>query len=97
VRVNRIERSIKICRKIKDNWLLVQSCLVFGDWYIQQGQYDQAVPFCLEAEKIAREYTFDELITKSMSSLCNCYDALQDETKFLTYATKLYRSERGVS
>jgi lipopolysaccharide biosynthesis regulator YciM len=77
--------------------LLVQSCLVFGEWYIQQGQYDQAVPFCLEAEKIAREYTFDELITKSMSSLCNCYDALQDETKFLTYATKLYRSERGVS
>ncbi|MCH5585335.1 hypothetical protein MK805_10170 [Shimazuella sp. AN120528] len=92
-----IERSIKICRKIKDNWLLVQSCLVFGEWYIQQSQYDQAVPYCLEAEKIAREYAFDELITKSMTSLCNCYDALQDETNFLTYATKLYRSERGVS
>jgi tetratricopeptide (TPR) repeat protein len=92
-----IERSMQICRENKDNLLLVQSLLVFGEWYIQQDQYLQAIPFCLEAEEISRKYTFEKLTSRSMSSLCTCYDALQDERNFLKYATKLYRLERGVS
>jgi hypothetical protein len=92
-----IERSIQICRKIKDNWLLVQSLLVFGEWYIQQSQCDQAVFLCIEVEAIAKEYTFEKFRNKSISSLCICCDVLQDEHNFLKYATKLYRLERGVS
>ncbi|MXQ52765.1 helix-turn-helix domain-containing protein [Shimazuella alba] len=92
-----IKQSVQICRKNNDNFQLVQSLLVFGEWYIQQDKYNQAVPLCLEAEALAKEYTFEELVNKSISSLCTCYDALQDNGNFLKYATKLYRIERGVS
>jgi tetratricopeptide (TPR) repeat protein len=90
-----IERSILICRKIKDNWLLVQSLLVYGEWFIRQNQHNQALSFCLEAEQIAKEYRFEELLKKSISCLCTCFDALQDNDNFLKYATQLYRSERS--
>ncbi|WP_028776706.1 helix-turn-helix transcriptional regulator [Shimazuella kribbensis] len=90
-----IERSIQICRKNNFHFLLTQFLLVLGEWYILQNQHDQAVLLCLEAEKIAREYKFEELSSKSLSSLCTCYDALQDNANFLEYAKKLYRLERG--
>jgi tetratricopeptide (TPR) repeat protein len=92
-----IERSIRICRENNSHFLLTQFLLVFGEWYIQQDQYSQAIPLCLEAEEIARSYMFEELTSKSMLSLCKCFDALQDNFNFLEYATKLYRLERGAN
>lgn len=92
-----IERSIRICRENNFHFLLTQFLIVFGEWYIQQGEYSQAVQLCLEAEEIARSYMFEELTRKSMLSLCTCFDALQENTNFLKYATKLYRLERGAN
>jgi tetratricopeptide (TPR) repeat protein len=90
-----IGRSIQICRKNKDNSFLVRSLLVFGKWHMQQEQYNKAVTLFLEAEKIASEHRFDELVTKSIANLCTCFEELQDESNFVTYAIKLYHSKRG--
>jgi tetratricopeptide (TPR) repeat protein len=90
-----IERSIQICRINNSHFFLTKSLLVYGEWYIHQYQYGQAIPVFLEAEEIAREYRFDELRNESMASLCTCYDDLRDESNFLKYAIKLHRLERG--
>ncbi len=86
-----IDRSIIISRKNLDNLHLAQSLLVFGDWNMQQKQYSKALDSYLEAEEITNENNFEELSTKAISSLCACYEALEDKNNFLEHAVKLYR------
>lgn len=82
--------AIKIGRKVRDVFRLAKALIVQGNCYLNQGQYEAAIPYYQEAVQLAGDHQYRHRQMRALWKLSQCYDKMGRQEEFIHCMKELY-------